>query len=154
MLPERGDASEMAQPLLVQGLCLLQVGSAQRWPRQGSSKTPHQLQHQPGERQLEIPVEGQRRQQLLLSHAGVWQWLWQLPAPRGRFCGWLSHSQAQLFPVPVSYQGDIPPMPRRLSPQNTHRRTLPASKRTPAAALPGVGCLSGRVRAHPSLAAA
>lgn len=67
-LPERGDAAGMAQPLLVRGLCLHQVGSAQRWPCQGSGETPTQLWHQPGERQLEIPAEGQ---QLLLSHAGA-----------------------------------------------------------------------------------
>lgn len=41
------------------GLCLLQVGSAQRWPRQGSGKT--QLQRLPAQRQLEILAEGQQR---------------------------------------------------------------------------------------------
>lgn len=93
-------------------------------PVRAPVRPPHQLRHRPGERQLEMPMEGQRRQQLL-SHAGVWQRLWQLPAPWGRFCGWLRHRQAQPLPTPVLYQGDIP---KCFSPQNTHRRTPPASK--------------------------
>lgn len=91
MLPECGDAAGVAEPLLVQGLCLPQVGSAQRWPRQGSSETPHQLQHQPGERQLEIPAEGQRRQRFLLACRCVAAAL-AAPSPMGKV-SWVAQPQ-------------------------------------------------------------
>jgi len=113
-------------------------------PSAGSGETPHQLRHQPRGRQLEIPAEGQRWQQLLLSHAGA------APSPTGKvFVGASATAERSYFPHPSHSRVTSP---RHSSPQNTHRRTPPASKRTPAAALPGGVCLSGCIR--PSLAAA
>lgn len=89
------------------GLCLLQVGSAQRWPRQGSGKTPHELQRLPGRRQLEIPAEGQQRLPSLARLCGSGCGRCQR---RGDgFVGGSAIAPRSQFPTPVSYRGDIPP---------------------------------------------
>lgn len=120
-----GTCCKDGSALAVAGLCLFQVGSAQRWLRQGSGKAPHQLQRLPGQTQLEIPAEGQQR---FLSLARV----------RGSGCGRCRphgdgfvdgsaaapHSQ---FPVPVSYRGDIlPRLPQNEQTQPDPRLTLGA----------------------------
>lgn len=93
------------------GLCLLQVGSAQRWPRQGSGKTPHQLQRNPGQRQLEIPAEGQQRLPSLSRVCG--SGCGRCQPHRDGFVGGSAAAPRSQFPVPVSYRGDIlPPLPQ------------------------------------------
>lgn len=116
------------------GLCLLQVGSAQRWPRQGSGKTPHQLQRLPGQRQLEIPAEGQRRLPALARVRGGCG----RSQPLGDgFVGGSAAAPRSQFPVIVSYRGNIAPLSPRTSKHPDPRLTW--------------GCLSVRSMARSGL---
>lgn len=118
----KGRCRRDGSALVGAGLCLLQVGSAQRWPRQGSGKTPHQLQRLPEQRQLKVPAEGQQRlpsiSEMCRRGCGKCQ------PHRDAFVGGTAAARPSQFPVTVSYRGDILP----LLPQNV--QTQPDSRLT------------------------